>query len=355
MMTFKHDSAVLKHGGDVASAARKYQRPIEQWLDMSTGISPWAYPVPGLSVDVWRNLPPPTDNLLSAASEYYQVDQSAIIPTPGSQVSIRLLPQLLKASTVAMPVLGYQEHARSWSMAGHDLCYYRDTHELLELVKTKKVTHAVIINPNNPTGECIDRAIIDTVLAQLQGTLIVDEAFIDTAVPNKQLVSTVGIESRKLITLRSVGKFFGLAGLRIGFAVGSHPLLKQLHSLLDPWSISHASMVVTEQALRDTSWQAHQRQRLQTASDQFGLLLLQLAQCLTSDIGEVKHRIEHTLLFHTIFADKQALIDFHHRLAELGVWTRLFNEGDGEGWLRFSLPENYHEFKQRVEPVLLSK
>ena len=339
----------LKHGGDLQQAVDKYALPLDRWIDMSTGISPWAYPVRGLSDEVWHSLPPKDDALLEVASQYYGCSASNIVTTPGSQICIRLLPQCLDRATVAIPRIGYQEHARSWQLAGHEIYYYSDVDQLFELVTSRQVKHAVMINPNNPNGERASIAFIERLIEQLSGTLVVDEAFIDPFCLAKDnqtesvIKSAAELCSPKLLVLRSVGKFFGLAGIRIGFVIGSNPIVETLKTLLHPWSVSYASQVIAQRALSDQEWQQKQVVRIKEAQACFKPVLAKICQ----PIDDVE--IKHSLLFNTVFGDVSQLTKLHHELALKGIWTRLCNEGDDPAWLRFSLPRDIEDFVRRLE------
>ena len=335
----------LSHGGNIEVAAKKYGLPVEHWLDLSTGISPWSYPIPILPESVWRDLPPPNDDLLEVAKHYYQCEERDVVVTPGSQVSIRLIPQLLKQSSVAIPSIGYQEHAQSWSMAGHRVHYYQSADELNVLLASNTVHHVVIINPNNPSGEVFSFEKIKKIAQTVKGTLIVDEAFIDTFANQESFSSAVKISSDNVIVLRSVGKFFGLAGIRVGFAIGcGHPVLRKLNALLAPWSISHVSQYVVTLALSDREWKSQQRIRILEQSDRFEPVLQDLFnKYMTNPVV-----FRNTGLFHTVFSDQNDLRDLHDTLARVGVWTRLFNSNDNPAWLRFSLPRSVCAFQERV-------
>jgi len=266
----------LQHGGNLNDAAKMYGIELDQWLDLSTGISPWAWPIPTLSESVWQTLPP-TDlsELLRAAADFYQcpakpltTDQLTV--APGSQLLIRLLPHIscidsankTEPRRVALPLLGYQEHALSWHMAGFELVFYQDTSQLNALIQQKTVEHAVIINPNNPSTELIEPAKINHWAEQLPGLIIVDEAFIDLQ-PRLSANQYLNNKNSNLVVLRSLGKFFGLAGLRIGFIFSNNKqLIKQFNALLHPWSINHAALIIAKDALNDLHWHELQRQRI---------------------------------------------------------------------------------------------
>lgn len=342
----------IQHGGNLTEAIKQYNITKENWLDLSTGISPWTYPFQPLPDRVWQELPPSGSELLASAAKFYDVKQNSITATPGSQIAIRLLPQLFEPSKVAIPTLGYKEHAASWQMANHQTLHYHDATELLELINTNRVEHVVVINPNNPNGEKLNLRTLDRIILKISGICIIDEAFIDyydddfdegddsTSISSATKVLS-DFEYDNLIILRSVGKFFGLAGIRLGFCIGFHPSLQTLNALLQPWSISHASQYIGIQALQDKQWQQQQRVKIKQHQNAFQMALNDLLN---------QHLEQHTSaeagLFTTVFADDTALNKLHHQLAKQGILTRLDN--DQQSWLRFGLPLNIAEFEERI-------
>ena len=352
-------STSVQHGGNLDTAIKKYGFDKNQWMDLSTGISPWCWPVKNLPEQVWNALPPPLDNLLTAASQYYDIDSNKIIATPGSQIAIRFLPQLFKPSTVAVPTLGYQEHAASWQLANHKVTRYRNINELVHLLDSRQVEHVVVINPNNPSGEMVNVKIMNDIAAQTSGIMIIDEAFIDlyeNAPSTKQNDttprSTIKNLTGNMVVLRSVGKFFGLAGLRLGFAVSNHPTVTQLNTLLQPWSISHASITIGSQALSDKTWQQEQYQRIQSQTKAFLPTLEKIISNELKTSTQKDYDIRSCGLFNTILIDKASgpdtLTKLHQKLAQSAIWTRLFNHNDEPAWLRFSLPADIQELEQRL-------
>src|SRR5581483_2833826 len=205
---------MLEHGGQLLRAAERYGLPRERWLDLSTGINPVAWeggPVPLAS---WNRLPEEGDGLLEAAEAYYKAPE--VLPVCGSQAAIQALPRLRARSRVGVPALGYNEHAYRWKQAGHDVLPL----ELADLATALDALDVVLVcNPNNPTGERVRPAellVWHERLSSRGGWLIVDEAFADSTPEN----SVARFAQRDgLIVLRSLGKFFGLAGARVGFVL----------------------------------------------------------------------------------------------------------------------------------------
>ncbi len=330
-----------KHGGNLSEAIQVHGIPFEDWLDMSTGISPWGYPVPSFTEQLWSQLPPPTERLIHAAKTYYGVDDRFLAPTPGSQLAIRLLADQFECSSVAVPRIGYQEHAHAWRLAGHEVKFYNTIEQLLAYVSTNAVEHVVVINPNNPTGDIVGLAELQSVLDNTQGTLIVDEAFGDLF----DDTSALNLPAEKTIVLKSIGKFFGLAGARVGFIIGNHNAAKRLANLFEPWSLSGPSIAVSTLALEDPNWQDSHRQRLKSQSEKFRNTLLRVSNSYDLEIKGNSH------LFFTLFGMKKNVDRLHRDLVKVAIWTRRYNADDPEYWLRMSLPNNINEFNSRIDDI----
>ena len=345
MISLNAQVQIIQHGGNLDDAVKRYNISKKLWLDLSTGISPWSYPFKNLPKNVWQELPPSNHELLTVAAKYYDVNYDKITATPGSQLAIRLIPQLFEPTNVAIPSSGYQEHAASWQMARHKLITYQNTTQLLELISKKLVEHVIIINPNNPSGEKINISTLEKITKKTNGTCIIDEAFIDyynTADINSATKILNIHDCHNLIILRSIGKFFGLAGIRLGFALGSHPKLAILRSLLEPWSISHPSQQIGIQALKDKQWQQQQITNIRQQQEAFH-------EVLTDTLNQYlkQYSLAEAGLFNTVFSDKQSLIEFHHELAKNRIWTRFGNQGE-TSWLRFGLPKDIAQFENKI-------
>jgi cobalamin biosynthetic protein CobC len=245
---------MLEHGGNLLDAVRHFARPLEEWIDLSTGINPHYYPVPSLSGNAWHRLPEHSEALLAAACAYYGAPQ--MLAVAGSQAAIQALPRLRPPSRVLVSAPSYAEHAYQWQRAGHQLIRSNYA-QLDEAVKEADVV--VLCQPNNPTGEMIPPATLLDWRARLAvrgGWLIVDEAFADT-LPASSVAAATSNEG--LIVLRSVGKFFGLAGIRLGFVAATTPLLQRLADALGPWAISGPAQEIAIAALRNRAWQRSMR------------------------------------------------------------------------------------------------
>ena len=323
--------SLLEHGGALLAAATRYGIAREKWLDLSTGINPDAWPLPVFPAAIWSRLPEEDDGLEDAARAYY--GSAHILPVAGSQASIQAIPRLRDKCRVGVLDPGYAEHAVAWRRAGHrvvPVC----AHQINERVSEFDVL--VLIHPNNPSGARFGRG---TLLRWLQclaargGWLIVDEAFMD-ATPDDSLSQDCPREG--LIVLRSLGKFFGLAGARVGFVCAQPKLLARIRVLLGPWTVSSPARLIARQALQDRLWQKAARERLSRQSLRLSSLLAQHG--LKPDGG--------CALFQWLGTPRAAYL--HEFFARRAILSRYFEDPPG---LRFGLPGSDHEW-ERLERAL---
>jgi len=307
-------NTTLEHGGQLDKMAIKYCRPTEQWLDLSTGIAPFSYPIPIIPQKCWQNLPNVNDALIQAAKNYYQTKHCLVCA--GSQAVIERLPNFWRqkyhqASQVYLPKVGYKEHQKSWLSAGFSAQFYDA--ELPK--KIEKHIVVVVINPNNPSTQLYSKQQLLALYQQVksaQGLLVIDEAFIDVFDHAQSMVEA--INNDHLIVLRSFGKFFGLAGLRIGFVCASQAWLNIMTESFGPWQVNGPAQYIAQQALLDTNWQHQQRVKLQQQSLKLAELL---QQYLVAELAICS-------LFITVYLENAA--DIHHQLCQQGVYVRLTDE-----------------------------
>jgi cobalamin biosynthetic protein CobC len=317
---------MLEHGGKLHEAAARWGIPRADWLDLSTGIAPWSYPLPVPPAEVWQRLPEDDDGLAAAAQAYYGTgdDNQRLLLLPGSQAAIQWLPRLLPPGRVALPTPLYNEHPAAWQAAGH-----------VPVDWDAAAEYAVLCNPNNPTGARCTRAAL---LARARGLrlLVVDEAFAD-ADPRESLVAVAGVgEYENIVVLRSLGKFFGLAGARVGAAIGAPALLDRLAAALGPWAIAHPARWAAQRALDDGPWQTAQRARLHAAAARLTALLD------ATGLGAP----EGTALFQYVVTPRAT--ELQEALARRGILVRRF---DAPAALRFGLPGDEDSW-QRLTQVM---
>ena len=265
-----------EHGGRVMQAARQYGIPAADWLDLSTGINPRGYPVPPVPAAAWQRLPEDDDDLVRSAAAYYGLhDPARLLTIAGTQAAIQALPRVLGQGAplrVAVAGLTYNEYAHAWRR-GHAVTAHAYP-ALPEAAARADV--AVVCRPNNPTGAAlpVDQLLrMREDLAARKGWLLVDEAYVD-ADPQASLTPVFEKEGwQGVIVLRSVGKFFGLAGARVGFALAQAPLIEALRAELGPWPVAGPARYVATQALRDTPWQRGTQMYLADMSGKLDQLL----------------------------------------------------------------------------------
>ena len=320
----------LFHGGTLDNAVREYGIPRDQWLDLSTGISPFPYPVGNLDVRAWSDLPDSNAEaaLIAAAGIYYGVPElSCIVASPGTQALIQWLPRLIPHSRVAILGPTYAEHAHCWRAAGHEV----NTQDL-EKKLPENVDVVVAVNPNNPDGHIHSPQDLIR-LVKPDRLVIVDEAFADTA-PSCSVIPATGQQG--LLVLRSFGKFFGLAGIRLGFAITHQDMANKLSNALGPWAVSGPTLEIGAKALADKNWIAKNRSRLRANAERLDYL--------------VKPRFGTALggtdCFRLYAIDDMNL---HSILASQGIFTRIFPEN--RNILRFGIPSDDNSFKRLAKAL----
>ena len=316
---------MLEHGGRLRRAAEAYGIPLADWLDLSTGINPQGYPVPPVPADAWLRLPEDDDGLEAAAADYY--GSAHLLPVAGSQPAIQLLPAVLRGERVSLLAPGYAEHAHAWTDR-HAVAVGAD--EIDAAVAHSDIV--VLVQPNNPTGVHFGRERLlewHTRLARRGGWLVVDEAFIDTT-PAQSLVPLAGADG--LVVLRSVGKFFGLAGARVGFVFAPGSVRAALAERLGPWTLAGPARWAARHALADRAWQTQARAALLTAGERLQALLEThgLPAC-----GPALFKLVATpdaARLHAAFARRGILL----RLFETPQAVRFGLPSDEAGWARLA-------------------
>ncbi|MFC5508197.1 MULTISPECIES: threonine-phosphate decarboxylase CobD [Hyphomicrobiales] len=319
------------HGGDLGRARALFPAAPEPWIDLSTGINPIPYPLPALPLSLWQRLPAADDEaaLLAAARNAYRVPAEAgIVAAPGTQILIDLLPRvvpdLIRAGPVAVLGPTYAEHALAWRKMGATVV------EADTLAQAADAATVVVVNPNNPDGRLLSVSELAALAARCAargGLLVVDEAFCDFT-PEASLVPALPPAT---LALRSFGKTYGLAGVRLGFAIGEANLVSALRDAMGPWAVAGPALAIGVQALADAAWLA--QAGAARAADAARL------DALLAPRGEI---IGGTALFR-LLATPEAPALFAH-LGGRGLYVRRFQAdptrlrfglpGDAPGWAR---------------------
>lgn len=292
------------HGGGIDAAVVQYGGQRAGWLDLSTGINPVSYPIPALKPDAWNALPDraATSTLETAARAFWNVPKMAsVLAAPGASSLIARMPLLTKLGKVRVESRTYNEHEASFRMAGWN-------------VSDVTPDARVIVSPNNPTGDYWSGA-------DQTPLLIIDESFCDLS-PEKSRIDLAA--NSGTIVLKSFGKFWGLAGLRLGFAIGDPALIAKLADALGPWPVSGPALRIGAAALTDYSWADEARARLATDAAHLDALMLVKG-------AEIQGGTD---LFRLYRVDDAAA--WQTKLAKHHIWSRIFPYS--KTWLRLGLP-----------------
>jgi cobalamin biosynthesis protein CobC len=264
------ERAFTYHGGALEVARRLAPGAPEPWIDLSTGINPHAYPLPDLQPEAWSRLPESgaLASLEAAAARRYGVDPACAAAGPGSQALIQALSRILPHGAVGALGPTYSGFASAFAAAGALVI------EAERLEELDGLDVAIVVNPNNPDGRITSRlALLDfhARLARRGGVLIIDEAFADFDAKSESVAPS--LPASGVVVLRSFGKAYGLAGLRLGFALASPDIVASLRTALGPWPVSGPAIAIGVRALADSDWFEATRARLHKEAARLDALL----------------------------------------------------------------------------------
>lgn len=308
------------HGGGLDDAILKYGGNRTNWLDLSTGINPIPYPIPKVPNHFWHSLPDSQAQsaLLSAARKFWKVPNGAnIIASSGVSQLIAMLPSLLPVNCVEIIGPTYNEHAAAFQSSGWTVG------------QTGSVR--VIVHPNNPDG---NQHVISKQDAKNTDLMIIDESFCDVT-PDETLINLT--DQNNVIVLKGLGKFWGLAGLRLGFAVAAPELIKKITDRIGPWAISGPAQFIGQAALTDNSWIFKTRSRLREDSLRLDNLMIEYGN---KPLGG-------TDLFR-LYEVKNAT-KTQNTLAKKFIWTRIFPYS--RNWLRLGIPGTEAQWAQLINAL----
>ena len=330
----KRPDELRHHGGNINAARLRFPEAPEPWIDLSTGINPYPWPVAAIPAEAWTRLPDPAAVEAAARIAYGAGPRTEVVAAPGTQALLQWLPRVVAARRVGILGFTYGEHEQCWRTAGADVTTVDTPEELTGF------DVGVVVNPNNPDGRIVPPDVLAPIadrLARRGRSLIVDEAFMDLLGPSHSLVPLMPRDGT--IVLRSFGKMYGLAGLRLGFALTSPGVAASLRAALGPWAVSGPAIEIGRLALADTRWLSESVRRLGSAADRLDRLL----RCAGFTIAG------GTRLFR--MAEHAAAAAWFERLAQAGILTRPFLARPH--WLRFGLPGAPLEW-ERLEAALRS-
>jgi cobalamin biosynthesis protein CobC len=313
-----------RHGGRLADAARAFAGAPEPWIDLSTGINPQPWLGPRADLAALRRLPDPAETAAleaAAAAAFGVADATLVAAVPGAEAGLRLLPRVTGASSVAVFSPTYGGHAEAWAAVGREV-------RLIEWGQALPETGAVVlVNPNNPDGRAVAPDEVCRMVAP-ERWLIVDESFGDID-PGLSVAPRAG---GRLVVLRSFGKFFGLAGVRLGFVVADPVVIAQVRAAFGDWPVSAEALAAGRGAYNDPAWMAATRERLVRDA-------VRLDDMLT---GAGLAVLGGTTLFRLCATERPQ--DWFTHLARHGLLVRPFEKQPR--WLRFGLPGDEAEWER---------
>lgn len=318
------------HGGDLDAAISRYGGRREGWLDLSTGINRVPYPLPPLDLWAWTTLPEEADvrALCTAAADAYGTP-ARVVALAGAQAAIQLVPRLMAPGCARIVSPTYNEHAHALAAQGWRV------EPVAGLAALAGADLAVVVNPNNPDGRRHDPDDLRR-LARQVGCLVVDESFAD---PEPRLSLAPWADEPRTIVLRSFGKFYGLAGLRLGFALAGAEIAARIGALAGPWAVSGPAVAIGTAALRDGAWRAATARRLE--GDAARLDALAHSSGWRPAGGTSLFR-----LYETDDAEGEK-----ERLARRAIWSRTFPWS--KTWIRLGIPggePEWDRFGQALKP-----
>lgn len=322
------EHGMREHGGNLDLAQQRFGGRAEDWIDLSTGINRLPYPVDEIDAHHWQALPSRSEiEALHQAAQHAYRTTAPILAMGGAQAAIQLLPQLAPRSRARILAPTYNEYAPVLSAAGWEV------EEVGALDALAGANLAIVVNPNNPDGRSYSPNDLLALLPRVDH-LLIDESFVD-AVPGLSLASEAGRPG--LLILRSFGKFYGLAGLRLGFAIGHAADIGKLAAASGPWPVSGAAIAIGCRALRDDAWAKATSARLARDCDR----LDEMAQ------GQGWRLVGGAPLFRLYeTADARAA---QERLARSQIWSRVFKQNPS--WLRLGLPGVEAEWSRLAEAL----
>ena len=324
------------HGGVLDRMRAEFPAAPEPWLDLSTGINPVPYKIDPMVLNSLGQLPTSQASIscINAMAQAIGAPPTTLLLAPGSELLIRMLPRVISPRRVVVLSPSYGDHAEVWRHAGHQVIAEADP-----LGAVDAADAVVICNPNNPDGQVFKPEILERAREQLAsrgGWLIIDEAYADLS-PNISMADNGGKDG--LIILRSFGKFYGLAGLRLGAIIAPLAVRKALSQQLGVWPVGTLALTVGANAYADYEWQEITRRRLSQSVESLDAVLFAAGLDVVGGTDLFRYvACEHA---HAIWA----------QLAQDAIYVRRFNHS--ERHLRIGIPAD-HCAQTRLRSSLIS-
>jgi len=253
------------HGGNIYQAARQYGIDAEKLIDFSSNVNPlgpssMARRAAKRSLSFIDRYPDPDmTDLRRAIARYFGIKPEQVMCGNGSNSLIHLIPRVFRPRKIFIPIPTFSEYASAAADAGSEVVTLslkeRDGFRL-DPVETafafRGVDMAFLCNPNNPTGQLIPKADMLEIMRYSHEhgiRLVIDESFMDFI--GSESIVKEAVQASNVICLRAFTKFFGMPGLRIGYAVSDEATVAALREGQEPWSVSIPAERAAIAALND--------------------------------------------------------------------------------------------------------
>jgi threonine-phosphate decarboxylase len=260
------------HGGNVYEIASRLGCSPDAILDYSASINPLG-PPPGLTEEFSTYLHrlqhyPDIGNsaLLSGLCDFHGVPTSRIVVGNGSTELIYWLPKVLGISKAVVVLPTFSEYRKAFELQGvhmHKLftapeALFQPTVEQLESLCRKVSPEAILFtHPGSPSGAALPPSVRDWIIEKARGgegmCCIVDEVFVDFC--EEESLKSFLSEGRRLVLIRSMTKFYGVPGLRLGYLLTCDDVAGRMRNALPPWSVNTLAQIAGEYCLRQTGYQ----------------------------------------------------------------------------------------------------
>ncbi|MCX7781948.1 MAG: threonine-phosphate decarboxylase CobD [Negativicutes bacterium] len=292
-----NNGGLINHGGNLYAAIRQSGGTFTSFLDFSANINPL-----GLSSRVREAIIQNLEYIVHypdadaaafkrVVSEYYDVPEASITPGNGAVEMLFVLCNILRPRRVLVTAPAFSEYERAARAAKAEMRYLLlkkqdgfaiDIDEVI--ANLSGVDMLFLGNPNNPTGTLLPQEALVKLLAAAENKgiyTVVDESFMDFLIDDRPFTCRPLIGTyNNLVIIHSLTKFYAIPGLRLGFALASAALTRELHNGKDPWNVNSLAQSAGVAALGDMEYREKSRRLVQSAGIDFYSALRQIPGCM---------------------------------------------------------------------------
>lgn len=267
------DNMFRGHGGDVLDASDRAGLLADEIIDFSSNMNPLG-PPPHLRDVIYRSVDDITSypdvecrGLRKRLADEFEIAPESIMTGNGSTELIYLLARALGPRRAATFPPCYLDYQRASQMAGAEVAgYVRDEEHGLAL-DPEKIRSACdsadmlwIGNPNNPTGDLIERDVLEKIAGQFPNKIfVVDEAFVEFLEDYDSRTILSSDTPANVVIMRSLTKFFAIPGLRLGFMAASPEIVQRMERLKEPWTVNSIALAAGERLYDDRDYMERSR------------------------------------------------------------------------------------------------